>query len=129
MPHLLRAALLGLLLTACSSSGPDLPSDEDFATGTCRTAAPDVRAVAEAVPELGEGGEVDDGVLDALRDAQDRLAALADGAEPAVAPALKDLVEKIGIVRIRGDGNTYEPEFGEALTRSYEQVLDACLDS
>ncbi len=121
------ALLLTVLLAGCtSSSGSDVPEESAFAEGTCRTAAPDVRAVGEAIPQLGDGGEVDDDVQDALRDAQDRLDALAGGAEPAVAPPLKELVEKIGIVRIRADGNTYEPELGEVLARSYERVLDAC---
>lgn len=118
-------ALLALVLTGCSSS--DVPAEEDFAAGTCRTAAPDVRAVGEALPRLGDGGKVDGDVKDELREAQDRLQAIADGAEPALRPDLEALVVAIGIVRIRADGNTYESAQGEALTRAYEQVLDACV--
>ena len=122
LPLLLVAVLAGAL-AGCSS---DVPDESAFAEGTCRTAAPDVRAVGEALPELGDGPSVERGVKDALREAQDRIDALASGAEPALADPLKDLVEKIGIVRIRADGNTYEPGLGEVLERSYEQVLDAC---
>ncbi len=128
MPHVLRTALLVLLLAGCTSSGPDVPDEDAFAAGTCRTAAEDVRAVGEAIPRLGDGGKVADEVKDDLEDAQERLVALADGAEPDVQPALQSLVEAIGIVRIRADGNTYSAEQGEALTRAYEQVLDACLE-
>ncbi len=115
-----------LLLTGCTSSS-DVPAEDDFAAGTCRTAAPDVRAVGEALPRLGDGGKVDDDVKADLRESQDRLVALADGAEPDVKDELQALVEAIGIVRIRADGNTYEQAQGDALDRAYEQVLDACV--
>lgn len=130
MPSALRAvlpaALLALLLAGCSSDGPDIPDESDFAAGTCRTAAPDVRAVGALLTELGDGGAVDGDVRARLREAHDRLRALADGAEPALQPALAELNEKIGIVRIRADGSTYEPELGKLLTTSYEQVLEVC---
>lgn len=116
--------LLAVVMVGCTSS--DVPAEEDFAAGTCRTAAADVRAVGEAIPRLGDGGEVDEDVKDDLREAQERLAAVADGAEPSLQPDLQELVVALGIVRIRADGNTYESEQGEALTRAYEQVLDAC---
>ena len=81
---------------------------------------------AESLPDLGDGGAVDGDVRAGLREAHDRLRALADGAEPALQPVLAELNEKIGIVRIRADGNTYEAQFGEQLTASYERVLEAC---
>ena len=123
LPYVLSAlALAGLV--GCSSS--DVPDESAFAEGTCRTAAADVRAVGQSLPELGDGGAVDGDVRAGLREAHDRLRALADGAEPALQPVLAELNEKIGIVRIRADGNTYEPQFGERLTAAYERVLEAC---
>lgn len=124
MRRAVPALLLALVLTGCTS---DVPAEDDFAAGTCRTAAPDVRAVGEALPRLGDDGKVDADVKDELREAQDRLAAVADGAEADLAPDLQALVEAIGIVRIRADGNTYESAQGDALTRAYERVLDACV--
>lgn len=125
LPYALSAlALAGLV--GCSSGGPDVPDESAFAEGTCRTAAADVRAVGQSLPELGDGGAVDGDVRAGLREAHDRLRALADGAEPALQPVLAELNEKIGIVRIRADGNTYEPQLGELLTTSYERVLEAC---
>lgn len=125
LPYVLSAlALAGLV--GCSSSGPDVPDESAFAEGTCRTAAADVRAVGQSLPELGDGGAVDGDVRAGLREAHDRLRALADGAEPALQPVLAELNEKIGIVRIRADGNTYEPELGALLATSYERVLEAC---
>lgn len=124
-----RVAVLVLLLSGCSpssSDGPEVPAEDAFADGTCRSAAPDVRAVGELIPELGDDGRVDGEVRTALREAHDRLRALADGAGPELQPVLAGLNEKIGVVRIRADGNTYEAQFGERLTQAYEQVLDAC---
>lgn len=129
LPYVLSAlALAGLV--GCSSNGPDVPDESAFAEGTCRTAAADVRAVGQSLPELGDGGAVDGDVRAGLREAHDRLRALTDGMsptdEPALQPVLAELNEKIGIVRIRADGNTYEARFGEQLTASYERVLEAC---
>ena len=125
LPYALTAlALAGLV--GCSSGGPDVPDESAFAEGTCRTAAADVRAVGQSLPDLGDGGAVDGDVRAGLREAHDRLRALADGAEPALQPVLAELNEKIGIVRIRADGNTYEPQFGERLTEAYERVLETC---
>lgn len=125
MTRALPVVLLAALLAGCTSSGPDVPDASAFAAGTCRTAAPDVRAVGQALPELTDE-RVDGSVKQALREAQDRLDAMAGGAEPDVAPALQDLVVSIGAVRIRADGNTYAPSLGDALERSYERVLEVC---
>ena len=127
LPYVLSGLLLSLALAGCSgSSGPDLPEEASFAEGTCRTAAADVRAIGRALPMLGEDGSVDAEVRVDLRAAHDRLRALADGAEADLQPALTELNEKIGIVRIRADGNSYEPALGELLTRSYENVVERC---
>jgi hypothetical protein len=81
------------------------------------------------IPRLGSGGAVAPEVETSLRESQDRLRALAETAEPQYKPALEDLNQKIGIVRIRGISKTYEPELGKLLTTSYEAVLDVCTDS
>jgi hypothetical protein len=126
-------ALLVLALAGCTAgsrsetpAGPQVPPESSFAEGTCRIAAPDVRAVGQALPRLGDQKVVDAEVQAELLEAQQRVRALAEGAEPAVKPALDDLVVKIGLVRIRAAGNSYETALGESLTRSYEQVLDVC---
>lgn len=133
---LVVAGMSALLLVAgCSGSttpaGPPLPDTSAFAAGTCRTAAPDVLAVGRAIPRLASGaqgkpGAVAGEVRDSLRDAQDRIAALAGAAEPAYKPALEKLVVQIGLVRIRADGNEYTSELGQTLTRDYDAVLRAC---
>ncbi len=119
---------LPLLLGACSS-GPDLPKESAFAQGTCRTAAPDVIAVGAALPELGDGPKVDADLRSSLQEAQDRLSALAETAEPTYKPALDALVLSIGLVRIRADGNTYEPALGKDLQASYDKLVKICTGS
>lgn len=120
------ALLLAALLAGCTSGGPDLPQESDFAEGTCRTAAPDVRAVGALLPRLGDGGTVPDDVKRDLRETQARLVALAEGAEPALSPDLTSLVQAIGAVRIRADGGTFDAEVGDILERAYARVLEAC---
>ena len=127
----LVAALLcvPLLLTGCSSSPdgpsePELPAEEDFAQGTCREAAPDLLELGRTLPRLGDDATVPQDVQQVLADVQDRLSLVAEAAEPEL--GLPTLVERIGGVRIRAVGNTYEPSLGADLQEAYDDVLAAC---
>jgi hypothetical protein len=51
---------------------------------------------------------------------------VADGAEPSYKPALEALVVSTGFVRIRADGNTYDPSLGRTLMSDYAAVLKVC---
>ena len=130
------AALLcvPLLLAGCSSSPdsppqPELPAESEFAQGTCREAAPDLLELGRTIPRLGDDGEVPAGVQSTLADVQDRLAFFGEAAEPELAGVLPTLVERIGGVRIRAVGNTYEPSLGEDLQEAYDEVLATCTGS
>ena len=129
--------LLALLpLAACSDGGSSAapsaapsrsaPPETAFADGTCRLAAPDVLAVARDADRLGDGPTVEAEVTEALREEQDRLFALAETADAAVRPALDRLVVAIGLVRVRADGNTYEPSLGADLVTAYDAVVRTC---
>ncbi len=129
----LAAALvcLPLLLVGCSSSSdgptePELPAETDFAQGTCREAAPDLLELGRTLPRLGDDSAVPTEVQQSLADVQDRLASFAQATEPALAEVLPTLVERIGGVRIRAVGNSYEPRPGEDLQAAYDDVLAAC---
>ena len=61
-----------------------------------------------------------------IADVQDRLALFAETAEPPLAEVLPTLVERIGGVRIRAVGNSYEPSLGDDLQAAYDDVLEAC---
>ncbi len=124
---------LAMLLVACSSSPdeppePDLPAETAFAEGTCRSAAPDLLDLGRTIPRLGKDAEVAPEVQESLRATQDRLALFAEGTEPQYAQALGTLVERIGGVRIRAVGNTYEPALGEDLQDAYDEVLALCTE-
>ncbi len=120
-----------LLLVACSSGPdsapePELPAEADFAAGTCREAAPDLLELGRALPRLGDDSTVPTELQQSLADVQDRLAFFAEAAEPELAEVLPVLVERIGGVRIRAVGNTYEPSLGDDLQAAYDDVLAAC---
>ena len=132
----LAAALVcvPLLLAGCSSSPdeapqPELPAEGDFAEGTCQGAAPDLLALGRALPRLGDDGTVPQDVQQVLADVQERLSLFTETAEPELVPALPTLVERIGGVRIRAVGNTYEASLGEDLQAAYDDVLGACTDT
>ena len=129
----LAAALLcvPLLLAACSSSPdsppePELPTESDFAQGTCRDAAPDLLELGRTLPRLGDDETVPADVQQVLADVQDRLSFIGEVAEPELDGGLATLVERIGGVRIRAVGNSYEPSLGNDLQDAYDEVLAAC---
>ena len=128
LPAAAAAIVALLVLPGCGSSddAPKVPAESAFLEGTCRKAAPDVIAVGRTLPRLGDGGVVDPAVKDELRVAQDGLFALVPAAEEPYKSALDELVLSTGIVRIRADSNTYEPDLGGLLRRSYERALSVC---
>lgn len=137
-PLLVAALLAGTALTACqavdeapvATPTPTIsqPPSSAFAAGTCSLAAEDVLAVGLDAVRLGDGGDgkVADEVKDSLRQTQDRLAPLAETADATAKPALDRLVVAIGLVRVRADGNTYEPALGEGLRTAYDAAVLAC---
>jgi hypothetical protein len=119
-------ALVAVALSACGHDGPKQPPVSAFADGTCRVAAPEVLALGTAGARLGSDKTVDAAVLATLRDAQAGLRTITDGAEPAYKSAFDKLVVSTGFVRIRADGNSYEPSLGRQLMADYESVLSVC---
>lgn len=120
-----------LLLAGCTSSPdgpsePELPAEADFAAGSCREAAPDLLELGRMLPRLGEDSSVPVEDQQVLADVQDRLSAFAEVPDPELEGVLPTLVERIGGVRIRAVGNTYEPRLGEDLQAAYDEVLEVC---
>ena len=118
-------ALLTFGVAACGHTAA-APKASSFTEGTCRVAAPDVLALGQAAQHLGKGAKVPADVKAELKDAQDGLRTISDGAEPAYKPAFDKLVTATGFVRIRADGNTYDPSLGRDLMSSYAEVLSVC---
>lgn len=102
------------------------PPEQDFSEGTCRAAAADVVALADTVQGLGQGPTVPAPVLAELTATQERLRAFLEGAEPAVRPALDQLIVSLGLARIRAVGNTYDSSLTQAVSTAYGEVLGAC---
>lgn len=117
-------ALAVLLLTAaCTDDGPAV---EDFSAGACRDAAPAVLELRELTADLGDDPRIPDEDKDALRAAQGRLVETAQRATGEGGEQLQALVESVGLLRIRADGNTYEPFLADDVRAAYDQVVAAC---
>lgn len=123
--------VLPVVLAGCSASPgaparPRLPGQSAFADGTCRTAAPDLLDLGRTIPRLGDDSTVAPDVQARLQKTQDRLFPVAQAAEPELAPMLSTLVERLGAVRLRAVGSTYETSLGEDLQTSFDEVVAAC---
>jgi hypothetical protein len=114
------------LATACSGTTSKAPPVSAFTAGTCRAAAPDVLALGHAGAELGDKRTIPSDLRSQLRDAQAQLDELAVAAEPSYKKVFDALVQSTGVVRIRADGNEYDPALGAQLRRDYQAVVDAC---
>ncbi len=123
----IAVAVCALALTAaCSGTTQKAPPASAFSEGTCRAAAADVLALGRAGTQLGDEVTIPAGVRATLRDAQAQLDELAVAAEPSYKKVFDALVQSTGVVRIRADGNEYDPALGEQLRRDYQAVLDVC---
>jgi hypothetical protein len=128
-------AVCALALAGCSGDSdssdagpttPKQPAESAFAEGTCRSIAPDVLSIGKDARSLGDGGEVDKDVLTRLEQAQTRLRAVVEGAEPAYKPAIDKLVVAVGLVRFQAKPGRYQPQTGDNLVASYDGVVDVC---
>ncbi|MCU1675092.1 MAG: hypothetical protein JWN77_3205 [Frankiales bacterium] len=118
--------LTATLLATAACSGSSGPEADDFAAGTCRTAAPDVLAIGEQLDEIGDGPDVDKDVLDRLKTAQDGLRQLAPGAEEPYRKPLEDLVTAVGLVRLQAGVGRYRSDTGNNLREKYDGAVTAC---
>ena len=129
-PALVCLLVSGLALSACggssAGSGPSQPPASAFSEGTCRTIAPDVLQIARDSYRLGKGPEVAKPVLERLTASQARLRTIADGVEPAYAPALSKLVIAVGLVRLQARVGSYHVETGAHLQQSSAEVIGVC---
>lgn len=128
MKRTCTAVALLALATACSSGsdGPKQPAVSAFTEGTCRAAAPDVLTIGKQARKLGTAKTPASGPLGMLTSAQDRLDAIASGAEPTYQPALRKLVTAVGLVRFRAHIGSYVPSLGQDVISAYDGVLAVC---
>lgn len=115
----IAAPLLALVLCSCSGDGRDLPEADEFAAGTCRTAAPAVLAIDEQVALAVEEDVDTRAVVDALRTEQGRLQELlADGDD--VAEELQEVVTSVGFARAA----VATDAIGDSEVRDVERAVD-----
>ncbi len=137
MRHLTKrgfATLAGLALvagmasacTAANADANDLPPEElpaasAFRGATCQATANDVLGMANLARRIVTAEAVSAKDRAELRDRQARIAEARGNAEEQLAKPLQDLVTSIGWVRIRFNGETYDPK----VIRSMDQTRRA----
>lgn len=138
MPRWTRAtaaAVLALTVAAsaaaCGGGTPSAPafarpSVDQFRTGTCRDAAPTILAIGDLGLRLRSSTSVPAGDRQTLVAEQKRLQALRTSEE--LADPVRALVTAIGFVRIRIDGNTYDPRLMSALVAEQQRLVASCVD-
>lgn len=129
---LLPCLLLGAaLLVAGCTSDPDPeafrpPPPGSLAGGPCDLVADDLVALGRLAFDLR--GEPDPGrsAAEALENAQDRVAAVAETADPVVKPALDRLVLTTGLVRLQVDTRMLRDQVLENMDVAYDEAVRAC---
>jgi hypothetical protein len=133
------AALAALLIigpAACSSSGGDrraakpaekLPAAAEFRTGTCRSAADAVLALARLAGRREGARTLSRNDRTELSARQKELIKLNATAEADLRQPLTELTVAIGYVRIRSDGNTYEPKLLQSMNTARHGVQTVCV--
>lgn len=127
-PVLLAAALVA---TGCTS---DTEEPEAFRPppvgalqdGPCALVADDVVELGRLAFDLRGEPAPDQAAADALAAAQDRVAAVAESAEPGVEPALDRLVLTAGLVRIQVATKMLREEVVENMDVAYDDAVRAC---
>lgn len=128
-PVLLAAALLSGCTSDDAAPAPVTftpPPPGALDDGPCALAAEDVVVLGRLAVDLRGQASPDQPLRDELRDAQARVSGVADGAGPAVEPALDRLVLRTGAVRIAADTGMLKDETLEALSEAYDEAVGAC---
>ncbi len=127
MLHRRGAALLALALLSggCSGEGRDLPDADEFATGTCRQAAPAVLAIDEQINHALDDDADRGAVLARLETQQKRLQALRSKAG-AVSGQLQEVITRVGFARAALATDSIGKPHVESVTAAIDDFVDAC---
>jgi hypothetical protein len=112
-----------LLLSGCSSDGFAQPKASAFAAGSCRDMAAPVLALGKTLHGLGEAPPTTR-QRDDLKAYQGLLRKVTP--DSALATAYDDLVQNVGLVRLRADSNSYDRSVAQAAFTSYDVLVRAC---
>jgi hypothetical protein len=132
------AALAGLALvaglaSACTAANADesdlppedLPAASAFKAGACQSTAQDVLGLAKLARTIVSAESVSAADRTELRTRQAKIAEARANADEQLAKPLQDLVTSIGWVRIRFNGQTYDPKIVgqmDQTRRAYQQL-------
>jgi hypothetical protein len=128
-------ALVAGMLGACTAANADeqglpaedLPAASAFKAGTCQSTAQDVLALAGLARKIIDAKSVSAADRDQLRDRQARIAQFRADADEQLAKPLQDLVTSIGWVRIRFNGQTYDPTIVRQMDQSRRAYQQLCV--
>ncbi len=133
MRRLLCALLVAGGCAACTSPATPQPTStptpriQQFAAGTCRSAAGNILALGDIARRLTGQATVPVADQTALRTYQKSLIRILPTANPATRQPLQDLITAIGFVRIRVDSNNYQPALMNDMAQAQASVQSACL--
>jgi hypothetical protein len=105
----------------------DLPAASAFKGGTCQATANDVLGMAALARKIVKSETVDAKDRAELRDRQWRIAQARSGADEQLAKPLQDLVTSIGWVRIRFNGQTYDPKVVQNMDQTRRAYQALCV--
>jgi hypothetical protein len=128
-------ALIAGVLGACTAANADesdlpaedLPAASAFAAGTCQSTAPDVLGMAALARKIVTAESVSAGDRAELRDRQARIAQFRTSAPQQLQKPLQDLVTSIGYVRIRFNGQTYDPKIVRQMDQTRRAFQKLCV--
>jgi hypothetical protein len=123
-------------LAGCSAGGAmagkgkdrpplSLPAADSFKAGTCRDAADPILALGKFSYDHADATQLTVAERAQLVDHGNKLVALRETADPAVAERMSELLTSIGFVRIKV-GTTYEPRFLQDLESARMKLQTAC---
>jgi hypothetical protein len=123
-------ALAGCSGGAMAGKGKDrapltLPAADSFKSGACRDAADPILALGKFSYDHADATQLTVAERAELVDNGNKLLALREKAEPAVAERMSELLTSIGFVRIKV-GTTYEPRFLQDMEAARMKLQNAC---
>jgi len=133
-----RVAALALIvgaLSACTAANADesdlppeeLPAASAFAAGTCQSTAQDVLGLANLARKIVVAESVSAAGRNELRVRQARIAQFRAEAPQQLQQPLQDLVTSIGYVRIRFNGQTYDPKIVRQMDETRRAYQKLCV--
>lgn len=133
--RLAALAIVAAALTGCTAANADeddlppenLPAASAFKAGTCQQTAQDVLGLANLARKIVVAESVSAADRGELRDRQARIAQFRGNADEQLQKPLQDLVTSVGYVRIRFNGQTYDPKIVRQMDQTRRAYQALCV--